>query len=386
MSPGIVSRRLCFTAVLLLVSNGVLAQVEIGSVLPYSAETSHPYPAGSEGRPVVWVERVAFPGAKFLRLHFIAMSLAPGDYLTVTGADGSESWTYSGRGPDGDGDFWTFTVSGEEAYVRLHGGREPGYGYRISEVGRGEVDLATLDLAEKDCPDARENVACHQNDPRFWSAQKAVARLIFSKATNAEKMAACTGWLVTGEESDTLITNRHCISSQDQIKSVQATFNLQTLKCEGKDLAVPSNYAADVLLKKGPVRPQIPDLDYSLIQLKGDPQKTWGAIQALSRDPKLKEEISIPQHAEGSVKLVAWWEDPKHTTRCTVTKVYGTIGEFGWTCAVSHGSSGSPVLDASGGGLGLVTSTSKVQGECFSSGLQLKAICKDAAAFLKCSD
>ena len=388
MNPGVLSMRLWLAVILLwLLATNVFAQVTVGSVRPYGTETSHPYPAGSQDRPVVSEQHIAFPGAKFLRLHFVAMSLAPGDYLTVSGADGSEIWSYCGRGPDGDGDFWIFALSGDEVYVRLHGGPAPGYGYRISEVGIGEVDLANLDLpAEKDCPDTRENVACHQDDPKFWSAQKAVARLLFSKATDATKMAVCTGWLVTGADPDTLITNRHCISSQDQIKSLQATFNLQTIKCEGKAIAVPSTYGGEVLLRVGPVQPAIPEFDYSLIQLKGSPQKAWGAIQALSRDPKLNEEISIPQHPEGGLKLVAWWEDPKHTMRCTVTKVYGALGEFGWTCAGSPGSSGSPILDVSGGGLGLVTVTSKVPGECFSVSLQLKAICKDAAAFLKCSD
>ena len=113
------------------------AQVKVGDVRPYHAESPHPYPAGSAERPVVWEEHVISPGAKFVRVHFTGLSLAPGDYLTVSSPDRSHVDTYTEKGPQGDGDVWAFSIYGEEAVVAIHGGPSPGYGYRIEEVGHG---------------------------------------------------------------------------------------------------------------------------------------------------------------------------------------------------------------------------------------------------------
>ncbi|MBI2955781.1 MAG: hypothetical protein HYY26_00575 [Acidobacteria bacterium] len=66
------------------------------------------------------------PGATFLRIHFTGLALAQGDFISVSSLDGSQVWTYTGRGPHGTGDLWSFAIDGDEAIVRVHGG--PGTG------------------------------------------------------------------------------------------------------------------------------------------------------------------------------------------------------------------------------------------------------------------
>ena len=133
-----------FTAVLVFLLLGAvpaLAQspLRVGEVRPYAAESPHPYPLGTEARPVVWTDRVISPGATFLRVHFTGLSLAEGDYLTVSSPDGSQVWTYTGRASHGNGDLWSFAIDGDEAIVQIHGGRDTGHGYRIDAVGHGTV-------------------------------------------------------------------------------------------------------------------------------------------------------------------------------------------------------------------------------------------------------
>jgi len=146
--------------------------MKIGDVKPYRAETPHPYPLGADDRPVVWADTVISPGATFIRVHFTALHLAPGDYLTVSSADGSQVWKYTGRGPRGDGDLWAFAVNGDAAIVEVHGGRGTGHGYVIDKVGHG----TWRPTPEVVCgSDGREDVVCHLSE--IDAAQKPVARI-----------------------------------------------------------------------------------------------------------------------------------------------------------------------------------------------------------------
>ena len=375
------------------------AQVIVGTVRPYQLESVHPYPAGDDNHPVVATQRIVFPGAKFLRLHFTAVSLALGDSLTISTADGSQTLTYTNRGPDNDGEFWTFALPGESVEVALHAGPYPGYGYRIVEVGVGDVDLSSLTERGEQagggpaeatkCPDFTENVVCHKDDELFWNAQKPVAYLLFKQA-GSDRMASCTGWLIEGTKKDTLITNRHCISDKSQLKSLQASFNLQTSKCEGDpDAPHPTLYGAKFpddggffwVSKKD-------DLDYSLMQLKDSPEEKWGAITPLGRDPEPKDEIEIPQQPNG-LKVVGWYQFDDKKTRCLVGKVFGVISEFTVQCFLKSGSSGSPVLTPSGRAVGLARAGSKIPGDCTRLANTMSAICKDAGGengYLDCGN
>src|SRR5262249_54343438 len=157
--------------------------------------------------------RVFSPGAEFIRVHFRGLHLSDGDDLTVSSPDHSQVWTYRGRGPHDDGDVWSFAIDGDTALVELHGSRGGGYGYRIPEVGHGTVNLS----GKKNAPslevlcgtDGREDVACQS--AALGGLQQPVARLLF---TSGGSQYLCTGWLVAGTNSSTLVTNNHCFSTQ----------------------------------------------------------------------------------------------------------------------------------------------------------------------------
>src|SRR5262245_49020418 len=165
------------------------AKIKVGDVRPYSAETPHPYPK-------TWTDRVFSPGAEFVRIHFTGLHLGEDDVLTVSSPDGSQVWTYTGRGPHGNGDVWSFAIDGDTALVDLRGGRG-GWGYRIAEIGHGTANISgkknppTLEVV---CgTDGREDIACHL--PALDALSRPVNRMLF---VSGAFQYVCTGWLVAG--------------------------------------------------------------------------------------------------------------------------------------------------------------------------------------------
>jgi lysyl endopeptidase len=363
----------------LLTAASVEAQVKIGSVLPYNSETPHPYSIGTQERPVVWQEKVISPGAKVLRVHFSGFSLAPGDYLTISGPDGSEPQSYEGNGPYGDGDFWSLTLDGNEAVIALHGGASPGYGYRIDSIAHGDFpldDVESIVAADNDCKSGYENVACHQNNPQFWTGQQAVAKLTFQDNGN---MYVATGWLVIAKNKNTLITNAHNLTDDKVARTTSVDFNYQTPKCDG---GPPERDRYPVL--KVLERNDSDDYDYVLVQVMGNPENKWKALQANTKDIKDKSQIWIPQHPGGEVKQTGWFVDNDHKTVCTVAG-FREPNDVQFTCAAVPGTSGSPVLDAatpkesSMPYVIALMARAKKTARCPVTGIKMSAICADDA-------
>jgi len=72
------------------------------------------------------------PGAQGLRIHVTGMNLGTGK-LIVRSANG-EVQTFTGRGPHGDGEFWTGLVSGDCAMLVLEGVRKGALPFRMPEL------------------------------------------------------------------------------------------------------------------------------------------------------------------------------------------------------------------------------------------------------------
>jgi V8-like Glu-specific endopeptidase len=367
-------------------SRAGVERLKVGDVRPYAAETPHPYPRA-------WIDRVFSPGAEFIRVHFTGLHLADGDSLTVSSPDGTQVWTYTGRGPHGNGDVWAFAIDGDTAIVELHGSRGGGYGYRITEIGHGTVSLTdkkTPPSLEVVCgTDGREDVACHASE--LNGLQQPVARLLF---TSGGSQYLCTGWLVAGSNSSTLMTNNHCFSTQSETSTLQARFNYQTTTCGGSTTASTTNYAGGTFLKTNSVnrRGKKGGLDYTLCTLQGNPEGTWGELVATRKASAVGDLIYFIQHPGGRVKAVGYWEDAVNGPRCNVDAINQTYGQSatgsqtGYACDSEGGSSGSPIVDAASGHVvalhhfGGVTSNG-----CLNSGTQLSKICADAGSLLSCA-
>jgi V8-like Glu-specific endopeptidase len=353
----------------------------VGVVRSFSLDTPHPYPAGASDRPVVWSRTIESAGAAFLRVHFVNFELAPGDYLAISNPDGSDFWTYTGRGPHDDGDFWSFIVKGDALVIEIHAGTRPAFGFRIDEIGHGTVDLDAA-TPEVICgTDGREDVACHL--PMVDAAQKPVARLI---GRSGVFQVACTGWLVKGSNANTLMTNDHCFDTQREWRSIQATFNYQNTNCGSGPIATTSAYSGNSLLRTNN------GLDYAIGTLNGNPEATWGELTPTSRLPVVGSQIWFIQHPGGGIKKIGYWEDAAQTTLChvnAINKSYGgaTAGsQVDYGCDSEGGSSGSPIVEvATGQAVGLHHFGGVSGNPCLNAATQMQQICANAGSLLMCA-
>ncbi|HSN97151.1 MAG TPA: trypsin-like peptidase domain-containing protein [Candidatus Nanopelagicales bacterium] len=371
-----------------------IAPIKAGDVLEYLAETPHPYTSG-------WRHQISSPGATFVRVHLSGLDLAPGDYVTVSSPDGSQSHRYEGQGPNGDGDVWAFAIDGDAAVVELHAEAGGAHGFTIDTIGHGTLSLSELDgkgtgpSAKSQQPneevicgtDGRDDAACH---PALDALQKPIARLLFSKSGS---QYLCTGWLVAGSNQNSMLTNAHCFTTQTEVNSVEARFNYQRSSCGGSTNATTTSYTGGTLLKfsSDARKGKSGGLDYTLFTVQGDAEATWGEIIPTTKAAPVGTEILFIQHPGGRPKQIGYWEDDAQTIRCQLNAVDQSYGsatpgtQSGYGCDSEGGSSGSPILEAATGrAIALHHYGNVSTSTCLNGGTEMSAVCADAGSLLSC--
>jgi V8-like Glu-specific endopeptidase len=276
-------------------------------------------------------------------------------------------------------------VESDTAVVELHSGpkrRGARYGVGIDRIAHG-----TKPLWDDDAPpmekivcgtDGRRNTAC------FTGVNtRPVARLSFQSGGSS---FVCTGWLVAGSNSSTLLTNNHCFDTQSETSTVQARFNYQTTTCTGTTTASFTTYTGGTFLRTSA------SLDYTLITLQGNPEATWGEYTATTKTPPAGMLINFPQHGGGGLKKVGFWKDSAQTLRCDVAGAnvsisgYSSSSQMTYSCDSEGGSSGSPIMDAGTGRIIGLHHLGGVGGStCLNSATQMKNVCASAGALLSCA-
>ena len=362
------------------------AKVEAGKVYDFKAESPHPVPDG-------WTQTYNFPGAEFVRLHFKGFNLHDGDTLFVSNLDGSQTWEYTGKGVNQNGDFWSFAINGADVKLTLAAPSGKSYGFHVTEVGYGTVKLEVSQPVPEIVvgTDGREDIACHTGEAVVNAAQEPVARLLF---TVKRTQYLCTGELVRGSNVNTLITNNHCFADQTSTSTLEARFNYQYTTCGGSTLAATTSYAGGTFLKTNNVKyssrkPTTTGLDYTIVTLQGTPEATFGELIPTSATYAVGTQMNFIQHPAGLPKKIGYWEDAEHTVRCkidTINQTYGTSypnSQAGYGCDSEGGSSGSAITRASDGKMialhhyGGVTSV-------LNSGTMMSFICTNAGSLLIC--
>ncbi len=384
------SRRMRIAAVMAggLALLGTMAQaqgrIKVGDELPYRAATPASYPLGGPSRPVSWSETVVSPGATFLRIHFQKFNLPDGDYVTVSSPDGTDFWTYTGKGPRGTGEFWSFIVESDTAVVELHSGSQAKargrHGLVIDRVAHGTAPAWDdgSPVEKVICgTDGRRDAACYAS-----INTRPVARLSFQSGGSSY---VCTGWLVAGSNSSTMLTNNHCVANQTEVSTVQARFNYQRTTCGGTTTAATTTYAGGTFLRTHS------GLDYTILTLQGNPEATWGEYVATTKTPTVGMAINFPQHPGGGLKRVGYWKDSAQTQRCDVATANASYGgatagsQMGYSCDSEGGSSGSPVMDAGTGRIIGLHHFGGVSSSCLNSATQMRQVCANAGSLLSCA-
>jgi hypothetical protein len=159
---------------------------------------------------------------------------------------------------------------------------------------------------------------------------------------------------------------------------VSVTFYFQQPKCRGpqdKPVTHPDAWGAEV----DQVLESSVGLDYAIVSLKGKPENKQypTPLQALYKDSKKEDLVTIPQHPGGTYKQAGYYYDIENKKRCYVSDPDAHRAK----CGAQKGSSGSPILDATQGGetpyaVGLVVRGGEIGGPIYT---RMSSICDDDA-------
>ncbi len=310
----------------------------------------------------VWTGAVESEDAVALRLRFSEVSLPKGVELHVYNDHGQAFGPYTGRGPGGAGDFWSHTVIGSRVIVQLaYRGADPAGAaaaseFRIAEVGHlterfalgllgggGGAGDAFCSFNEP----CVQNAECSAIPGAIQYAQEAVAQILFQ---SGGFLFICSGGLLTdtdaGSQIPYFLTANHCISKNNEAASMEAFFQFTTPcgdPCYDPDGVVPSTLGSSIKAKNR-------TSDFTLLQLSqpapnGSSFLGWDPVAVAFLDGTPLFRISHPSGAPQ-----AYSEHVVDVDRPTC----GGWPRGGWIYssdtfgATEGGSSGSPVLDASG--------------------------------------
>lgn len=308
---------------------------KVGELEKIALATEHPYAARTTTDANTWV--VYYPGATYIRLHFSRFDLAPGDWVEISNADGSEAYTFEGKGPHGSGEFWAFAILGDTAVLRLQASFGGGYGFDVDSFGRGIEPIAPPAPTQPESVCGTQDwkdVECYRSSypTEFERAKGAVLALIGC-------CSSCTGFKVS--DSGQFMTNNHCTSNNSGVQSTELRFQYQLPQCG----AGTAGYSGAVMGSQMLTTDYT--LDYTLFTTVGD-SSSIPCLQIDNRLPPVGERIYIVGHPSGGVKKLSIESTSNSGGLCAVdASPYAgrdATSDVGYYCDTTNGSSGSPVL------------------------------------------
>ncbi len=191
----------------------------------------------------VWAVTVTSPGAQAIRVHFKNFSLPPKAEMYFFTLEGGAHGPYTGTGRNGNGDFWTRSVSSDTGVIllRVSGRATPAdrqkVSFVISDLGHinGRVPVAV--------PRSHDSWPCSGNAPCVVDAncvngtpadvaKDAVAKMEWLRGAS---IFTCSGGLVADTDPNTgiplFLTANHCLSRDTS--NLEAFFFYTTTSCEG---------------------------------------------------------------------------------------------------------------------------------------------------------
>ncbi|MGH8792545.1 MAG: trypsin-like serine peptidase [Stackebrandtia sp.] len=286
-----------------------------------------------------------YPDATYVKMHFSRLTLADGDYVTVSDVEGDQVHRYESA----LGELWATSISGDTAVVKLHkadgkvNDATSDLGVKIDKVAKG---IPAPEVAEREeakphpesvCgdDDQRDAVCYRDGEPEIYANSAPVARLLIDGTT------LCTAWRVG--EQNRLLTNNHCFSSDKAASDTEVWFNYACASCGGEETS------STVKVKGDDVIATDETYDFTLFTVDDfDAIKDFGYLTLADRAPKDAEKLYIPQHPNGSPSQIALDSDEDSGGKCQVDSAsydgYATGSDASYYCDTAFGSSGSPVL------------------------------------------
>jgi lysyl endopeptidase len=287
-------------------------------------------------------ETFRYAGASYVKLHFNRMSMTSGEYLTVSNADGTESYRYDSGNAVAD---WAMSITGDTAKVEMRGTGD----VSVDQVARGytRTEQAKVPESQLTAPDrtGREESVCggdesmdavcyRSADPVAYTRSKAIARLLI----NGTEL--CTGWRVGRDNR--MLTNNHCFTTSAEAAKTEVWFDYQCAKCGGSGALQPTKvWGATVLATDH-------TYDYTLFTVGNFAAvQKFGFLALDTTRPVKGQELYIPQHPAGEPTRIAGALGEKAGTCAVADNAYAgyaPASDVAYYCDTEGGSSGSPVL------------------------------------------
>ncbi|KAF4029586.1 Trypsin-like peptidase domain [Phytophthora infestans] len=196
--------------------------------------------------------------------------------------------------------------------------------------------------------DNTKEAICYYDDTNTrtaFLAARSVARLLISKGLGAS--AGCTGWLIGNEGH--LMTNHHCVSTDDEASSTTAEFMAEADVCS--DSVSCASWGAcpgDLVSMSVELIHADEELDYALLKLPDDGAaiaQKYGYLRLKTRDGVVGEQVYIPQHPLYKGKRIAMVDDYANNVALLSLKASSCGGSgYSYSGDTQSGSSGSPVI------------------------------------------
>lgn len=313
----------------------------------------------------VWSVAIESSSAHALRLRFASTDLPDDADLYVYNQAGEVYGPYLGRGPHGNGAFWSHAISGSTAIValRFHGQASPS---DVENTSAFVTHLAHLGPAYLATPHAStcsynaecvEDVSCYSSSD--WSSidmtSNGTALLLFQSGHGPwAGWYLCSGGLIADTDDSSeipyLLTANHCFSSQKEADTLEAAFFYKTDACGSGDGCDANVFDLGNKVLGSDILATGKTGDFNLVRLDQAPPSGvtymgWNATSIAHNDGAALHRVSHPQGAPQSYS--------QHDVSSTAPSC-GTLprGDFIYSRdtlgATEGGSSGSPVLNQDG--------------------------------------
>lgn len=304
-----------------------------------------------------WTAAIRSDEATALRLHFAGFYLPRNAELWLSNERGDVVGPYTGRGRNGNGEFWSHTLWGSQVTLNLfYDGTDTdrvlkATRFTVAQVGqlgdaartvfsRPEPDTSASNLCSynEDCIVAAASATIPQN---IQPARDAVALITF---VSGRYVYICSGGLIedtdSGSDIPLFLTANHCISRGREASSLEAYFQY-TSDCNNPGT---SDVLGSSILSSNRTG------DYSLLRLNEQPPTAAVALRWNATDIAFSNGTPLYRISHPAGAPQAYSEHKVDTSRETCTSwprgdwIYSsdTLG------ATEGGSSGSPVLNANG--------------------------------------
>lgn len=311
----------------------------------------------------VWTAVARSHKATALRLHFTGFDLPKGAEVYVYNDKGQAYGPYTGKGPLSSGEFWTNTVNGSAVYLQVHynGSMQAknlrGLGFEVADIAHLGPRFLLPRYTGKSAngkafcsynASCVENASCYSSSD--WGAiDQARGGVAHIQFVSGPYVYICSGGLLNDTDDSGQIpyflTANHCVSKDSEASSLEAFWQYASScgSCNDSLGSVPSTLGAAILESNS-------TSDYTLMQLDEQPPTGsvfmgWTSEEVAFTDGYGLYRISHPQGAPQ-----AYSEHDVDTSKgtCRTWPRGDWIYSHDQVGATEGGSSGSPVLNASG--------------------------------------